>query len=377
MLNVFHYFPPPGEKDVSNYMLMSLDMHDALALVDTLLKISEDKLVNFPLRSFLEPYCWLSLFPAPKLDSRGIRLPGVKPTVSIRDLMLTVKKLNLTISCIECSSPGMQGLSDALAKPESADAVTKIANEVLRFGSNIVSGNLVQDALDRFLNEGPRRCPHSPEYVPNAKNIKYEPLNFDRSVGTSSLLILLVYVAFSLLGIISSIVLFVKLIVRRRNRRWVRTLPARQIYILEQQQESARRMEKELNKNTTAMLVSKDIPLVVRFIMPLIIWGNIAMFLSGHLSIAAETRLEAQIAGEDFTLDQFFDFSIMTSTIDMWEAGAKEMAIFILIFAGIWPYVKQLTSFFCWIASPRVLSVSTRGRIYLWLDILAKWRYEN
>ena len=57
----------------------------------------------------------------------------------------------------------------------------------------------------------------------------------------------------------------------------------------------------------------------------------------------------------------------------MWNAGAKELAIIILVFSGIWPYTKQLLSFFLWFSPPSIIGVSRRGSIYFWLDILAKW----
>jgi hypothetical protein len=362
-----------GIQNFTNDMRISLSLYDAEALFDTLIKVSETGLVNFPFRDATNPYCWLSLMPAAELDSRGTRLPGLDPSISLEALAVTVSKLNLNISCIHCTSPGMPALIETLSKPESADAVTLIANDLLKFGSQLITGNLVQDLIDRALYEAPRHCPHHPLYVPDGEWLEWEPLNFDRSLGTSSLLILLAGVGLSLLGAISVVVLVVRWIVGRRHRLWLRTLPTERILALERQHDANKQMETELNEDTKAMVVAKEIPLYVRYIMPAIILGNIAFFLSGHLSIAAETKLELQIAGEPFSLDQFFAFSIIQSTLDMWEAGAQQMAIFILIFSGIWPYVKQFTTLFCWLAPPRLLSISTRGSIYLWLDTLAKW----
>ena len=63
------------------------------------------------------------------------------------------------------------------------------------------------------------------------------------------------------------------------------------------------------------------------------------------------------------------------SVLDMWEAGAKELAILLAIFSGAWPYMKQLAVLFLWFASPKITSVSRRESVLLWLDALGKWSF--
>lgn len=360
------------DKDVQNDFVMSMDMANLEALFEVYALISENRTVHFPMRDFFTPACWLALLPSTKLDKTGVRKEGESSSLSIADLALAVERLNMTIACSNCTSPGMQALSDALASEQSADAITQIANSVFGFAVDLVGGNLVQDLLDRAINEAGRKCPHDPRYDASAV-FEYEPLNFDRTIPTSSLLVLLISVGFTLVMMALIITVAVKFIVKRRHGKWIRTLPTYKVHILEHQQEADRQMENELNRDTTAMFTTSEIPRRVRYTMPLIIIGNIAFFVSGHVSIAAETAFEAQIAGESFTLDRFFAFSIMKSTVDMWEAGATEMAIFVLIFSGIWPYVKQITSLVCWFMPPSKLSITTRGSTFLWLDTLAKW----
>jgi hypothetical protein len=95
--------------------------------------------------------------------------------------------------------------------------------------------------------------------------------------------------------------------------------------------------------------------------------------LSGHLSLGATVNIEARIAGQTIRVEEFFEFSMAKSTIDIWNAGGKELAILILIFSGIWPYTKQLMTLGLWFAPPSWISISKRGSILLWLDWLAKW----
>ena len=55
------------------------------------------------------------------------------------------------------------------------------------------------------------------------------------------------------------------------------------------------------------------------------------------------------------------------------SAGSKELAILIFMFSFVWPYTKQLMVLGCWFAPTKLVSVSRRGSILLWLDFLGKW----
>ena len=300
-----------GRDDIINRVIVTLGMEEFRVLFRVFALISESRLVHFPMEDIFNPSCWLALLPAPALDERGIRLKGESPYLSIRNVTAAVQNLNLTISCANCSSSGMEGLIETLAKPEAQTAVTAIANALFGYGEDLTVGNLVQDALDRAVFDAGRYCPHDPKFDPQAQAIHYKPLNFDRSQGTSSLLLLIVTVGFSLMMGILAIIIMVKWVVNRRHKRWIRTLPVIKVHILEHQQEADKQMENELNRDTSAMVSTSEIPRRVRYGMPLLIIGNIAFFLSGHFSIAAETAFEAKLAGESFTLDSFFTFSII------------------------------------------------------------------
>lgn len=75
------------------------------------------------------------------------------------------------------------------------------------------------------------------------------------------------------------------------------------------------------------------------------------------------------------TLNSFFFFypCRVQSTFEMWRAGAKALAILIVIFSGLWPYSKQLITLYIWFAPAKWLSSKRRGSILHWLDTLGKW----
>jgi len=91
------------------------------------------------------------------------------------------------------------------------------------------------------------------------------------------------------------------------------------------------------------------------------------------LNLGATVNLAATIAGESVQVDQFFEFSMAKSTIDIWRSGGKALALLILIFSGIWPYTKQLITLTLWFAPTSLVPISRRGSILLWLDWLGKW----
>jgi len=113
--------------------------------------------------------------------------------------------------------------------------------------------------------------------------------------------------------------------------------------------------------------------MIVRVLMPLIILGNVGLFLSGHLSLGGTVNIIGNFAGQDFNVGGFFEFSVVQSTIEMWQAGAYPLAILIAIFSGVWPYTKQCLSMYIWFSPTKFLSCKKRGRILVWLDLLGKW----
>jgi len=123
------------------------------------------------------------------------------------------------------------------------------------------------------------------------------------------------------------------------------------------------------------MIRSTAIPLFVRVLIPFVIFANIGFFMSGHLSLGASVDMYIDVGGQPFVIEKVFVFSMAESIMDMWEAGAKELAILVTLFSGVWPYTKQLTTLFLWIIPPSWVTVSRRGYTLEWLDTCGKWSF--
>ena len=362
------------EEAIRNTVEVSLDLPSATVVLEALLKISSRSLFDFPLRDILNLDCWLSLLPAPELDATGVRVDGSDRTAAVTDLMLTLSDLKLNVTCIACSSPEIEEMSRLLSDPSTSDDVTQVANDLLGYVTELLGGTFLQVQIDRFLNEAPKRCPHRPEYQDNFAASSYAPFEaVDTETGSVTFLIALGAAAATMLLVVLAIIFFVRCTTRRRNRAWVLSLSDRTVVQLHKAQMEQLARDKEINGLTVAMFRSKHVPWLARYFVPLIILGNVGFFLSGHLSLGATVNIEARFAGQELTIDKFFEFSMAKSSVDIWNAGGRELTIMILIFSGIWPYTKQFITLFLWFAPPRTVSVQRRGSIFLWLDALAKW----
>lgn len=359
--------------DIRNEVDLSLEVTDARIIVTTLTKIAETRLFGFPLRDVFDLNCWLATIPAPVLDPQGVRKSDSVLTASLSYLEAQVGELIVTANCTNCSSPRMADLTNFLSSPGARNETTDTANAVLDYMAQLIGGNFLQVQIDRMLNEAARKCSHSLTYEPDAKPFAYEEFETPNPTYSIGHLISLTAVTFTLILLVLAIVLTVKFIVRRRHNKWLIKLPPNQIKNLHYQQKSALCFEDKLNIATKSMFRSPDIPCIVQFAIPIVIVCNVLLFLSGHLSLGATVNIEAELAGEKITVEKFFEFSMARSTIDIWKAGGRELAILIIIFSGIWPYTKLLITLWLWLSPPSNISISRRGSILLWLDSLAKW----
>mmetsp|Transcript_4236 Transcript_4236/g.4760 ORF Transcript_4236/g.4760 Transcript_4236/m.4760 type:complete len:2377 (+) Transcript_4236:252-7382(+) len=358
---------------ISNEVDLSLQFADANIIFSTMTKIAETNFSSFPLRDMLDLNCWLATIPAPALDSRGVRLHDSELTASISNLKAHIGKLIVTATCTNCSSPKMTELTNLLSSQATQIETTDVANALLDYLTQLMGGNFLQLQIDRVLNDAARKCPHSSRYDPYAPPSVYDAFDAPNISYSMGRLVMLGALALAMVIIVLLIVLAVKYIVRRRHKKWLIKLPPHQMKKLAYQQKSELDMEDKLNITTTSMFRSSDIPCLMRLLIPIVIVLNVVFFLSGHLSLGATVNIEAEMAGDKFTIEKFFEFSMARSTIDIWKAGGRELAVLIVIFSGIWPYTKLILTLWLWFSSPSSVSISRRGSIFLWLDWLAKW----
>jgi uncharacterized paraquat-inducible protein A len=59
----------------------------------------------------------------------------------------------------------------------------------------------------------------------------------------------------------------------------------------------------------------------------------------------------------------------------MWNAQVYTLAIIVIAFSGIWPYVKIILMLICWFLKPKYLPVKHRARILEAMDSIGKWSF--
>lgn len=365
---------------------------EALSLVLTaLLEVVESRLHGFPVKDITNLQCWLATMKTPNLDATtGIRLDSESPTAGIAEIMASMAKMNLDVECLAfegsdlsggsaCGSAGMEEWTNLMGTQEAQIAMTETMNSVLAYAASLLSdgGAILQTPIDRMLNEARLQCPHSPYYYPEADlPASYESMEaLPEHEYSYEYLILWGSIALALVLAFAAMAIGMRCTVRRKHARWLAgtEISSEQKKQLSLKQKEADELEAGLNAATNSMFFSTEIPFLVRWGMPIVILGNIALFLSGHLNLGATVYIEANLAGESIKVGDFFDFAIARTTIDLWKAGGKALAILILIFSGIWPYTKQFLTLILWFLPPTKMSILKRGSFLIWLDKLAKW----
>lgn len=362
------------EVEVHNEFKLGLSLKDVVAMLEMLAEMQEPLFLNFPLQDVTNFNCWMYTIVTPVLDQYGIRVGEPDSGLVMRELAVAIAKASLDMSCISCSSPMMLELEQAMQTQEGVKDTTDTINMLLAYGTDLLGGEYVQSEIDKMLNEAAYHCPHSPSYQEDFPGLEYEDLEPVEANEDSYEFLIAIVAVIAVVVVVATVTFFVvRCISRRRHSRWLKTLNGPQKLELARLELDEKEQEKDLNKRMNSLVESKEVPCLVRLAIPIVILGNIALFLSGHLSLGGTVNISGSFAGTEFNVEGFFEFSMAKSTLEMWQAGAKGLAIMIVMFSGVWPYSKLLVTLFIWFAPPKWLSSKRRGKILHWLDVLGKW----
>ncbi|CAJ1403960.1 unnamed protein product [Effrenium voratum] len=112
----------------------------------------------------------------------------------------------------------------------------------------------------------------------------------------------------------------------------------------------------------------------LRWALPMLMVATMLMFLSSNSSVAAVVTVSVSANGESMVhLPPTFGFSLIGSIKDMIKGKVYGLAVLIICFSGIWPYVKPMLMMLCWFAPPSQLSVAKRQGLLNFLDAFGKW----
>ena len=350
-----------ADLQIRNEMAVNFDLNTARIMLVLGLQILERPFFSVPLRDTLNLNCWLVTILPPSMGVRGIQL---------MQHVISVENLSLNISCISCTSPNFDDLLYQLYSP--ADDVGDVTAKVFNFVNLLLESDYLTEGL---LSDAAKQCPHNTEYDPTATYGNFfetgggfEPVEPARDKRAVYFDVANAIVAACLILLFATM----KSIVKRRNQAWTDSLPSDAVFRLRQHEAEEQKKETDLNESTRSMFRSPHLPCYVRILVPIVLVLTIGLYLCGHLGVLSTVNLEGQIAGEAFAVNEFLSFSFIRSTSRTYNNGGSEMSILLFIFTGVWPYIKLFMSLALWFIPPQNLSVSRRGSMFLWLDVLAK-----
>lgn len=349
-------------------MRFTISLENVVLIAPVLLRIAETDLASFPLRDLTNIHCWLSAILS-KSEDRGTRLRGI----GMVDQSFSVGNFFLDVNCTSCSSPQFDELLLSLYDfSNTSEAIESIHSKI----DNLLDSDFIQVFLDNVVDDSAMKCPHRPEFDPYALEEGFllspaETLGLlqDESVDKP---IYFTVINSIIAGIIFIFGILCRWIVNRRNRRWIESLSREGHLHLELQQQKEKEMIEMLNKTTTSLFKSECIPKRVRYGVPLVLAVNLGLFLAAHLGVLSVVNIEASVAGEEFTIDEFMKFTFFESTKNTYHNGGAEMVILLWIFGCIWLYVKTFLSLIMWMVPPERLGVTNRGIVLLWIDAAAR-----
>jgi hypothetical protein len=308
-------FFSPGGTNIKNDVKLSLSADDVEILFRILVKIVESSFLDLPLAAIGNLDCWLATMENPKFNAFGV---SQSPTaLELLELSLRVSQLRMNATCVSCSGPKMEEFTKLLSETRAVEDMTRVGNRVLGYLKDILGGSYLQVTLDRMVAEGHRKCPYGSDY--GQPPPVFQSLPEPDTSEPITLLVALFLSGFALVTGILVVLFCRRTIVRMRHRKWVLSLAEEQLYHVWSIQTEQDQFDEEVNSLSSSLYFSREIPRFVQLIIPVTIVGNIALFLSGHLSLGGSVTIVLQLAGESYTAANFFDFSMAKSAIEIWN----------------------------------------------------------
>ena len=367
---VFLALSDDNELNLRNEVKVTLDVHKLTVVFAVLLAMSESAFFALPLENLQDINCWLSTIPEESLDANANVSNWFQYDVA-------AEKAKLNISCISCENPLFGELVELLYKPgESEEEVQTFFDATKDVMYRFLGSHFLQNLVRMVVSDAAKRCPASPKYDVNAIGAEFwfqpetyvgiESSTRDTKMqwfNIASALLAFVFVTTALVA---------RRVIQQKNREWLASLPEGEVDSIHRQDQIEAAKEEYLDTHTQSMFHSDQIPRRIRYAVPFVLIFNIVMYIVAHTTVLFYMDVEGQIAGDQFTIEAFLDFTFFGGALRAYHNGGNEMALFLIILSGIWPYVKLILALCLWFAKPGTLSVALRGKTFLWMDALTK-----
>ena len=121
-----------------------------------------------------------------------------------------------------------------------------------------------------------------------------------------------------------------------------------------------------------SLFLDPRLPLFFRIFIPLAILFTIALFISSNSGTGASVFVVFHV-GRRIQVPSLFDFGLINSVHDMWEAGSWILSLLVAVFSGFWPYMKLVLMLISFVLPASILSQNARKKILIVLDVSGKW----
>jgi hypothetical protein len=303
------------DHEIHDEFTISLGLSNFSALIDADAKVIKQRLLQLSLQNIVY------------FEKEHLLLPF--ESLSIENLELVTSYAHLNVSCKNCTSYKLNAWQEKLEDPLSQVEFSGFIQSILHY----LSSPIFRNRLNEYL-QSQKKNVGKPQIDSLSDSSIVSEDNLDTPLG---LQIVVASLVSFLLGLC---ILWLFLKRRRAEKQSLQEItPSSSLF--------------------NQYCVSK----FEKWLVVLLILSDIAFFITAHTSFA----------GDEIHLPSLFGFSLGNSIRSMWHAQVYPLALLILLFSGIWPYVKNVMLLACWTLPLNYMSFKQRKKVLHWLDFLGKW----
>jgi hypothetical protein len=106
-----------------------------------------------------------------------------------------------------------------------------------------------------------------------------------------------------------------------------------------------------MERNGGMLILDNAVPMLVRHAFPTVVIGTIFLLLASNLSVGASVNIVMSSGGnQTVSLPSLFAFSLGNTVREMCRAGIYALMFLVVVFSGVWPYIKLVLMLFGWFA---------------------------
>lgn len=352
---------------VDNEINVALELNHVSLVLSVMVALSESALFSLPVKEVKDANCWLATIDIASL--RSSLLPLLNYTLSAEHAVLN-------IACVSCSTPKFDALAQQIYSPgDTPEEIQSFLDQSKNSVDQFLGSEFFQKLFSLIVSDAKALCPNNDEYDPAAPTTTLwdSPEILFRSTARDSKMRVLTIVNTIVGTTVIAAFFAARLFIQRKGHALRSRGSLADLTSLLDWQES-HQMSKHtfVDAATQSMFSSDTISVQTRYFVPGVIILNLALFICGHTAILSYLNVEADVGGERISIRRFLEFVFFQDAQKTYRAGGNEMALMLILFSGVWPYVKLLAAFALWFLPPSIIPTSRRGYLLLWMDILSK-----